>query len=245
MEKTHSPGEAMPFNQVVHEEVHGRSDFQFPQLEMARPDLAGLPAIELGPGYTLRHYREGDAEVWGRIMSEAFTPYWNTDRFQRSFLPHFGFKPERVIFVCHEGRPVGSASAFQWPGIPRDRGYIHMVGVLREHCGRGLGYWLTLACLNRLREEGFTSAMLQTEDYRIPAIKHYLRLGFTPVLVQQEQREKWERLLERMGGRELAQRLGIAGLPVMGRFAFWWRTTMVVNYMSWLNLKSEVMRTGG
>jgi ribosomal protein S18 acetylase RimI-like enzyme len=234
----------MPLNELIREEVHGRSDFQFPQLEMVRPDLEGLPEIEPPPGYSLRHYREGDAEAWGAIMSEAFTPYWNTERFRRSFFPHFGFRPERVIFVCFHERPVGSASAFQWPGIPRDRGYVHMVGVKREHCGRGLGYWLTLACLRRLTEEGFKSAMLQTEDYRIPAIKHYLRLGFRPALVLEAQREKWEGLLERLGGRALVEEEGIAGLPAMGRFAFWWRTTMVVNYMNWLNLKSEVLRGG-
>jgi mycothiol synthase len=244
MNKNFIPETAMPFNELLHEEVHGRSDFQFPQLEMVRPDLANLPGMELPSGYSLRPYREGDAESWGRIMSEAFTPYWDTNRFRRSFLPHFGFRPERVIFVCRGAEAVGSASAFQWPGVARSRGYIHMVGVRREHCGRRLGYWLTLACLMRLKEEGFKSAMLQTEDYRVPAIKHYLRLGFRPALVQEAQRDKWERLLERLGGRELVEREGIAELPVMGRLAFWWRTTMVVNYMNWLNLKSEVLGGG-
>lgn len=242
-EQKAGPEAAMPLAQVAREEVHGRSDFQFPQLEMLRQGLEDLPELKLPPGYRLRSYQDGDAEAWGEIMGEAFGPYWNTERFRRSFLPHFGFKPERVIFVCREERPVGSASAFAWPGIPRDRGYIHMVGVKKEHCGRRLGYWLTLACLRILREQRFVSAMLQTEDFRIPAIKHYLRLGFRPFLVQREQREKWERLLESLGGQSLVEHMNIRGLPVMSRFSFWWRTTMVVNYMSWLNMKSDLLGT--
>lgn len=222
------------------EEVHGRSDFQFPQLEMTRPDLTGIPELELPDGYTIRHYRPGDETAWGELMTEAFTPYWDAARFQVLVKPHFGFKPERVLFVCRNGEPIGSACAFQWPGVPRKQGYIHMVGVKKEHCGRRLGYWLAVACLHQFKKEGFQSVMLQTEDFRIPAIKHYLRLGFKPVLIQAVQRGKWERVLERIGGPELGRELNLATLPVMGRFAFWWRTTKIVRYMRWLTFKAEL-----
>lgn len=223
--------------QIWHEEVHGRNDFQFPQLEMVRPDLLQLPEIQLPPGYSLRHYQPGDEEAWAGIMSEAFTPYWGVERFRRLLLPHFGFRPERVIFVCSDGKPIGAASAFRWPGVSRGRGYIHMVGVKKDHCGHGLGYWITVACLKRFKKEGLKSAMLQTEDYRIPAIKHYLELGFKPVLVNEDHREKWVGVLSQIGREELIEELGIAELPVRSKLAFWWRTTLVVNYMNWLNFK--------
>jgi mycothiol synthase len=222
------------------EEVHGRSDFQFPQLELVRPDLEGLPAIRLPPGYTLRSYQPGDEEAWGGIMTEAFNPYWNAERFRKLLLAHFGFRAERLLFVCRGGTPVGSAAAFQWPGVPRFRGYIHMVGVKKADCGRGLGYWLTVACLARFREDGFSQAMLQTEDFRLPALKHYLRLGFRPVLVSEEQRERWVQTLRRIGGPELAEKLGLSSLPAMNRLAFWWRTMLVVNYLNWLALKADL-----
>ena len=223
------------------EEVHGRGDIQFPQLEMVRADLEDLPELNLPAGYTLRAYQPGDEEVWGKLMTEAFTPLWNADRFRRFFIPHFGFKPERVIFICWEGEPIGSACAFQWPGIPRHQGYIHMVGVTRPHCGHRLGYWLATAGLHQFKQERFCSAMLQTEDFRIPAIKHYLRLGFRPELVQEDQREKWTRVLVRIGGEHLVEQMGIRDLAVMSRFNFWWRTTLLVKYMSWLNLKADML----
>jgi len=218
------------------EKVHGRSDYQFPQLEMVRPGLSNLPPLELPSGYSIRHFMPGDEAPWGKIMSEAFNPYWDAARFLRLMKPHFGFRPERVLFLCKDGKPIGSASAYQWPGIRRDRGYIHMLGIKKEHCGMGLGRQLAIACLHRFREEGFRDAMLQTEDFRIPAIKHYLRLGFSPVLVREDQRVSWERILRRIGGQELVREKRLHELKTMNRLTFWWRTMLTVNYMSWLNL---------
>jgi hypothetical protein len=124
-----------------HDRIHGRAEYEFPQLELVREDLDGLPDMRLPDGYSVRSYQDGDELAWGTIMMRAYSDYWNSERFLRLFRPHFGFRPERVLFVCHGGRPVGSACAFEWPGVPRGRGYLHMVGVLEEHCGRALGYW--------------------------------------------------------------------------------------------------------
>lgn len=222
------------------EQVHGRNEYQFPQLEMVRPDLEGVPELKLPPGYEVRDFHPGDEWAWGEIMSEAFTPYWDANRFLKLIAPHYSFNPRRVVFMCHNGRPVGSASAFLWPGVPRERGYVHMLGVKKAHCGKGLGYWLAVACLRRFKTEGMSSAMLQTEDFRIPAIKHYLRLGFRPVLVREEQRKKWRELISRTGCEDLISPLHIEELKVMNRVRFWWRTALVVNYMSWLNLKWDM-----
>lgn len=222
------------------ERVHGRAEFEIPQLELYRKDLEGLPEISLPEGYSLRHYQPGDEEFWGRIMSKAFSSFWTSARFKVYMKPHFGFQPERIIFLCYNHVPVGSASAYQWPGIPRDRGYIHMLGVLENHCGQGFGHALALACLHRFREEGFRDAMLQTESFRLPAIKHYLRLGFKPVLVTEEQRGTWEEVLVGIGKEELIEELNIGGLPVMNSFSYWWRSFLISNYMNWLGLRKSM-----
>ncbi len=222
------------------EEVHGRSEYQFPQLELVRDDLEGLPKLCLPSGFELRDFRDGDEEAWGEIMTEAFSPYWSAVRFRRLMRPHFGFRPDRVIFLLRDGAPVGSASAFRWPGVERCRGYVHMLGIKKDHCGAGLGYWLAAACLQRFREQGFRSAMLQTEDFRLPAIKHYLRLGFRPRLVMEAQRQKWRDILLALGGEDLVNEMDIGRLEVMNRTAFWWRFFLIHNYMQWLNFTGEL-----
>jgi len=220
---------------MTREPVHGRQDVEFPQLELFRPHLSDLPPLTLPDGYRLRTYQPGDEQAWGEIMALAFNPYWDANRFRTLILPHFGFRPERVFFVCRDGRPVGSACAFTWPGLPASVGFIHMLAVLEPHCGRGLGQALTLACLHRFRHEGtFQSALLQTESFRLPAIKQYLRLGFRPTLVRQWQRQKWLQVLGQLGLEDQGEELKIATLPVMSDFAFYFRTARLFAYLFWL-----------
>jgi mycothiol synthase len=221
------------------EEVHGRMDYQFPQLEMVLYDITDPPTVCLPENYTIRNYLDGDENAWGEIMSEAFQPYWDAGKFLIYYKPHFGFSPERVFFVCHNGRPIGSACAFSWPGLSKDQGYIHMVGVLKEHCGKGLGYWLTVSCLKVFSDQGFSSVMLQTEDFRIPAIKHYLNLGFSPVLIKENQREIWAGIFRLIDREKLINDFNLNNLEVMGRLSFWWRTWKIMKYMSWLKLKNQ------
>ncbi len=66
-----------------------------------------------------------------------------------------------------------------------------MVGARTHHMGKRLGYWVTLATLYHFVEEELTDAVLQTDDFRLPAIKTYLNLGFEPLLVHENQPDRW------------------------------------------------------
>jgi len=43
---------------------------------------------------------------------------------------------------------------------------------------------------------------LETDDYRLPAIKTYLNLGFEPLLVHENQRDRWRNILSALGVQE-------------------------------------------
>ena len=64
---------------------------------------------------------------------------------------------------------------------------------------KGTGFWASLGALRHLAKEGRCSARLDTDDFRLPAIVIYLRLGFRPLLVHPNQRERWRRVLARLG----------------------------------------------
>ena len=49
--------------------------------------------------------------------------------------------------------------------------------------GKNLGYSLSLAALNYFRKKGIKEVFLYTDDFRLPAIKTYLKLGFKPVIL--------------------------------------------------------------
>ena len=52
------------------------------------------------------------------------------------------------------------------------------------------------AALYALRDRGYTSALLSTDDYRIPAISLYLSLGFRPLFTHESHKERWRAVLK-------------------------------------------------
>jgi mycothiol synthase len=75
-----------------------------------------------------------------------------------------------------------------------------MVAVRPGHQGKRLGYWVGLAAMHQMAREGARRAILRTDDFRIPAIKTYLRLGFEPLLTHKNQRQRWLAVLDEIGG---------------------------------------------
>ena len=145
-------------------------------LVMFRPTLHDLPPLILPPGVTVRHMRACEAPVWERITGAAFPDL--TMSFEERMRKDVAFTPERVLFLEHNGTPVATASAWRRETYGPDCGYLHWVGTMPRHAGNSFGYVVSLAALIRMQEEGCLSAVLHTNDSRLPAIKTYLRLGF-------------------------------------------------------------------
>ncbi len=74
-----------------------------------------------------------------------------------------------------------------------------MVGVRPGHQGKRLGYLVNLAALHKFAADGRKSSILETDDFRLAAIKTYINLGFTPLLVHENQQERWEKIYSVLG----------------------------------------------
>jgi mycothiol synthase len=165
---------------------------KLPQLVMCRENLNNLPDIRLPGGYSLTCFRSGYEKYWDVITAASFNRKVGETTFEKIMQNDPALKPERVLFIKYGNEFVATASAWFKPIYGIDTGSIHQVGVLPGHRGKHLGYWISLAALHRLSIEGFRKATLETDDYRIPAIKTYLKLGFVPMLVHENQRERWK-----------------------------------------------------
>lgn len=177
-----------------------------PQLLMGRDRLDDLEPVILPAGYTLCCYAAHLTGAWESIISRTFEWSHSEGIFLEFMRRDCAFRPERVLFVLNGEQPVGTASAWFRPEYGRQTGYLHMVAVLPEHAGHGLGRALSLACLHRMAAERRTRAVLQTDDFRLAAIATYLKLGFAPWLVHENQRQRWTDVFAVLQCPELTER---------------------------------------
>ena len=166
---------------------------------MIRRNLDGLPDTTVQDGYALRTYQPGDEEAWCAIMNTGIGSGWTVERCQQQLIMLEQFRPDGLFFVTYKDQPVGSACA--WPDAPGEfsQAQVHMVCVLPEHRSKRLGHLLTLAVLRYLKDNGFHSAYLSTDDFRIPAVRAYLTLGFEPDFVEESHRLRWMQIFTRLG----------------------------------------------
>ena len=182
-------------------------EHQTPQLVMRRPNLDHLPPLDLPEGYVARHYQEGDREAWTRIIADSFATVMAPDAFEQRFNGGV-FRPEQIWFVAAGDVPVATAAAWVVPRWGEQRGMLHMVGALSTHRGRRLGLLVSLAALYQMAREGRTEAVLQTDDFRLPAVRTYLTLGFEPCLIHDNQRARWRAVLPQVGVDDVETRFG-------------------------------------
>lgn len=170
-----------------------------PQLHMLRPHLRDVPEMDLPEGYALRTFQPDDGPHWSRIIGLSFLTEPEKMPFDPMMRQSPAFQPERIFFVCRDDEPLATASAWYLPELTPDAGTVHYVGTLPGHTGRRLGYWAVVATLHQMRAEGRRRAWLSTDDFRLPAIKVYLNLGFQPLLVHENQRQRWPAVFEKLG----------------------------------------------
>ena len=171
------------------------------QLRMVWPAhrLRNPPTVLPPLGYTLRLYRPGDEEPFYRLMALAGWPGWDQERlrpWQTRMLPGGWF------LMVHEesGEVVATAMALRDQGeFGRPGGELGWLACVPAHRGRGLGLVVSAAVTSRLIEEGYRHLHLYTEDWRLAAIKTYLKLGYRPFLYLPEMVERWRVVCGQLG----------------------------------------------
>jgi len=169
------------------EDVHGT------QLRMIWPEhlLDVPPLLQLPPGYLVRPYRLGDERRFFEVMELAGWPGWNEEKLR---LWRGRILTEGWFMAVHQ-----ASNAIVATGMAlRDRcefgcqgGEIGWIACVPAHRDKGLGLAVSAAATSRLMEEGYRYIHLYTEDWRLAALKIYLKLGYVPFLYAPDMLKRW------------------------------------------------------
>lgn len=163
-----------------------------------RHRLAAPPPILVAPGYQLRTYRPGDETRFYEVMESAGFTGWNDDILRPWFAK---ILPDGWFFVVDEGGVIVATAMTKHNPTERHRfgGELGWVAADPAHQGRGLGMTVCAAVINRFLRAGYRNIYLNTDDFRLPAIKTYLNLGLTPLLFGPDMQDRWQRICEQLG----------------------------------------------
>ena len=67
-----------------------------------------------------------------------------------------------------------------------------------EHQGRRLGLIVCAAVIEHLADQGYATISLQTDDWRLAAIKTYFNLGFEPVMTRVDMPDRWLKVRQQL-----------------------------------------------
>lgn len=169
-------------------------DGSLPQLRMVWPAsrVADPPVVELPAAYAIRQYDPADESRFYEIMRLAGWPGWDAARLRATLskaIPRGWF----IVAERETDAAVGTAMCLHnYKRVTPFWGNLGWLACDPAHAGRGIGRALTAAVVSRFLEAGYEKIDLYSEDFRLAALKVYLRVGFEPLLYTDDMAGRWE-----------------------------------------------------
>ena len=152
---------------------------------------------KLPPGYEIRLYRDSDVSGYIELMAKAGFTGW-TEKHVLDTLARV--LPDGFFVAVHTStqRLVATAMALHSPlaGLHPYAGELGWVAGDPEHSGKGLGFAVCAAVTARFLRGGYRRIYLRTDDFRLPALRIYLRLGYRPLLHMADMEARWRKVCE-------------------------------------------------
>ncbi len=164
-----------------------------PQLRMIWPHHLrnSPPALCVSHEYVLRTFREGEQDRFFELMHLAGWPGWDAARL-RPWVARL--LPDGWFVAVHHASDTIVATAMALRDCSEfgsEGGELGWVAADPGHAGKGLGASVSAAVTRRFMAAGYRHIHLYTEDWRLPALKTYLKLGYVPWLYAPDQEQRW------------------------------------------------------
>ena len=134
-----------------------------------------------------------------RYMDRDVKPAADKEFYEKVMVAYPHYREDMCNFLTVDGAPAATVTVICDEAAKE--GYIHMVSCKPEFRGRGLGHLLNAIAVYTLKKAGMKTAWLTTDDWRIPAIRTYLKAGFAPDLESQPDfKERWHKICAILNG---------------------------------------------
>ncbi len=155
-----------------------------------------LPEVKLAPGFSLRCLCKDELPAYNELRRKTDFEEWDGKTFDSETAPQLS-GGHLVIVETATGRLAASATAEK--PVPA---HFHGLGLLGwvmchpDFRGQRLGYAACAAVMRLLHVHGFRAFILATDDFRVPAVKTYLNLGWQPWLTEPGMAGRWRELAD-------------------------------------------------
>jgi mycothiol synthase len=169
---------------------------------------AALAPVRLPPGYSLATLAQQDAEEWIAVLNATGQlGTWDDARAHTALTAERPVLAGGTYLILRGERAVATACTIA-PTAAEPRSELGWVAVAPAHQGHGLGLQVCSAVLWYARREGWPATTLNTDDWRLPAIRTYLKLGFEPELTHDSHGARWREVRRRLATAAMAPRPG-------------------------------------
>lgn len=163
-------------------------------------DGGEAPSVSLPENCQVRNFSELEnaMDAWLEIVQYGLTEGKMDEAFYHAAMTaRPAYQEDKCFFVLENGIPVATLTVIC--DYDKSEGYIHMVACHEAARGKGYGTLLNQIAVSVLKKERMATAYLTTDDWRIPAIKSYLRAGFTPDMSTDDFEKRWAIIREQIG----------------------------------------------
>jgi len=183
------------------------------QLHMYRPDVPLAP-VQIPEGYTLRSARLEDGPQWCHCCRDGYLSVEEESQelFEKNMLNDPAHVTLDHIYVLENPEHQIVATATAMLTDDPTHGKLHMVANPVEFRGHGFSKVVCWAVVDTLQKLGRTTSSLSTDDFRLGAIKTYLRLGYLPVLNREDMEARWLDVMKALGYSSLKTMLHTDGV---------------------------------
>lgn len=170
-----------------------------PQLKMRFRAFAGLAPVRLAPAYALATLAQRSLAEWIAVLNATGQlGAWDDRRAGAALAGERPVLAAGTYLILAAGRAVATACTIP-PTPAESRSELGWVAVAPSHQGRGLGLQVCRAVLWYARRRGWPATTLNTNDWRLPAIRTYLKLGFEPEFTHASHRARWQAIRRQLG----------------------------------------------